>query len=488
MTVDLDLTRLLESSTVRATAPAVANLQRLARRRHRVRAGITAAATGLAAATIVVAGLALVDLDPATTEIETVTPTSVPTPTPTPAPMTPASDPEAGPDLVPPILALPDDWDFESFGSTGWTAPRELVAVTTEAGGLGPVAWIGYNDGVATLDYQDGPLVHHDTTSPQGHTVRLGYDHDPNALTAIFLLGEGSVAIGSHDIAEADLLQLVDAITVADGRPVVDPAILPAALQLVPAGPPTRHLATSYSLRKGTTTVMVSVQRRLVADTEWLLDVRHRPNITLVTFNGRRTLLLAGDDEAGEWPTAIIEAEAWVYTINLAPWDATTPTATVEELEAIVRSLTPISEIDLRERVPWLQDRQPMLDRWLADVTLPSNVDLEWLRAGPPMGPGEAEFYYQVLTCIPILDWAETGSPASLDQVAASGDWTVTQDLTQFYAGIDHPEVASGLLITEAEIEEARSATTLDERQASILFQDCVSIGHLTGQWGTGER
>lgn len=497
MNVDPELPELLDSSTVQAVAPSVTDLRQLAHRRRRLRTSAVAGIVGLTAAAGAVVGLALVRLDPATTEVETVTSTETAPSTDDRPPATSSTSPtpttgsDSAAELAPNILVpASGEWEFVSFGSTGWTTPSDLITVITEAGGLGPVAWIGYNADVDTLDYEDGPLVHHDTTSPEGRSVRVGYDTDPEALTAIFLVDTGSVAVSAYDIAEGDLLLLVDAITVADERPVLDPTTLPAGLRPAPLGPETNHLAVGYSLRRGTNTIDVSAQYHRIGDLSGLLGIRHRPNITATTINGHRTYLVPGDHETEEWPTAVIEAGDWVYTVALPPWDATTPPASTEDLETIISAMAPIGRAELLERASWVEDRQELLDRWFADVTLPPDVELEWLRDGPPLGIGEAELYYQILTCTMVINWAETGSTAALDHVATSGDWAVTADLTQHYTNIaeQRADDESDLqideppfLIDQADINLARAALTEDQRRDSALFEDCAWVGQLMG-------
>lgn len=494
------LATLLRSSTVIAAGPRVEHLRVVAtarRRRHR-------AVTVLAAAVVLgLVGLAGVRANPSTNRVETAdlaTTETIVDPTTTTSATTSSTgstvvgtaqavappEVEAVPEPAsggPPILIPRGDWELQSLSSTSIAGSGSRPVVLTEAGGLGPVAWIGYNAGIGTLFYADGPQVAENLTSPAGRTVRVGYSVDPDHLIAIFLVEGGSVAVTSFDIERDPLLSLVDAIDVVDGAVVIEAGALPPGFRVETPASTQPSLVTHYQVGSGRSVALVRIQRRRHTSDD-LTWIRGRPSITETVVQGRRVLLSVGDNGPAGWTMAVVFSDEWMYTVEIPPWDPSDPPATLEQMEDLVASLVEVGDEDLLGQIPDLRDRRALLGRWLADldagVAARSNID--WLFEGPPLHLSESQFYYQFMTCLIAADWVVSGDPARLDELDANLEWAVVADLRRHHeemaraAGEGPPELH--LLTRDAfgrsDLAAARSAVTAEDRRETALFGQCI--------------
>lgn len=501
----------LRRSTVTARAPDVDRLQERARRRRRRRRGLaTAAGASLAGVVALVSALAIAS-DPEPGRVETVdrpTTSEPATTTTTVAQMVTAEvaddeasaepQPSSAGDLDPAIL-VPAGIELRWFSSANHSLPIEgLLSLVTSAGELGPAAWVGFNPGLETLDYADGPRISQDVVSPGGRTTRIGSDNEAgdgdvgrSQLTAIYRVPGGSVAISSHDTDQETLLALVDAIDVVGGQPVATDLPPGWRVQTPRDSRPWPVVSYSFDLApEERISVRVERRRGTLQDLSW---IRHWPEIVEVTSDGWPTLLVQGDNGPLGWTAALILTDDWVYLLQAPPWAEDTPPLTVEEMGRVVESLVPLDREELADQVPWLQDRARLIERWLADVEVPAGVDLEWLADGPPMAVDQATPHYRILTCVVALDWVQTGDPAALDHLADSANWAVSQDLTAAWndfldrrreAGDDvtgYPTAADRLLHPSV-LDQAGPATTPEERMATDLVQGCWETSRMTGQ------
>ena len=490
-TDEAPLATLLRTSTVVADAPMVARIRRLAVRRRRRRRTIL---IGAAAVPILVLAAVRVNArfaveahrleaveQPVTTTGLTPPPSAQPVPsqasTGSTEPVTTTAFDDIGTDQ-PPILLPAGDWELRGLSSTSVMEPVDFLMLDTDEGDLGPLAFARFNADADTLDYADGPVTSHDTTSPGGRTVRVGHDGNPDQLTAIFLIDGGSVAVGSHDIPEADLLTLVDTINVVDGL-LVTTEPLPAGLRAQEARFDGPALATSYSMHQGTTHLAIQVRRRRGNYTD-IRDIRYRPNVAERIIGGRRSLLSLGDKTVLEDTQAVIVTDDWVYHVTLAGSEEGSPVATLEALETVIGTLTAIDETELLDRLPELQDRRELLGRWFADAG-PAADDLDWMLDGPPMSIGESSWYQPMLTCAVVLDWVESGDPATLDRLDRHATWAVNEDLEAMWRGVkeanpdwggDIDAMMTSRIVAQAEVTDARFATTKVERRSTTLVQN----------------
>lgn len=496
MTTGTDLTELLASATIDGPPPPSVSELRRRRRRAQLRRAVVAMAAGCIAIAIGATAVVVAVDDDRSFDVTTVDATTVPTSTSYPASTEPPSPVTAG-DGGPAVLMPPDGWRFDAFGTGGFTAPSATLAAVTGPGGvLGPMAWIRFNEGIGLLDYADGPVTHHDTTSPAGHTVRVGSGRTPEDLSAIRAVDGGSVAVTSFDIGESELLMVVDAVTVSDGRISLDSAVLPPGFEVRPTTPDRAYLITGYTLLGTGRAAHVEASRWVGVGSEALLHQRQRTNVRETTINGHPALVAAADPATDNYATAILldgaswDEPGWAYSFIITPTPSAEPGATDAEIEALLASLALVGSDELVADVPGLLDRQTAIDRWLADAPVPATADLSVLREGPPIGLSGAEWVYQVLTCTLIVDWAITGDDERLDQVAASATWTVDEDMDRYRESLYDEAAANGggslpgydEFITPAELDRTRGAATADERWATPLVDRCRWVTALTGQ------
>jgi len=496
MTNGTDLAELLASARVDGRPPSVAELRQRGRRARRRRLGAVAAA-GLAV--LAVGVMVAATRRPPTYDVATVDSTTVPPPTASPS-ATEAQPVLAGGEEGGPAVLLPSEgWQLAVLEGGGYTAPDATVrAVTGPAGPLGPMAWIRFNAGVETIEYPDGPATHHDTTSPAGHTVRVGWSAAPEDLAAIRVVEGGSLAITSFDLDETELLSLIDSAAVVDGRVEIDTAALPAGFTAGPTTPDRPYLTFSYALRGAAGAVNVSISRWVGAGSDVSAFIRYRPGIVERTIDGRPALIASADPTTDNQASALLVDSAswdepgWAYSFTILPPTDTAPGATAAEVETLLSSLRAVEHDELLAELPAdLEDRQAAIDRWLADAPVPATADLGVLREGPPLNRSEAEWFYQVLKCSVVLDWAITGNDERLDQVAASATWTVGADMNRYWEDLvakladqklSGPPRVEDLVPRPGVLASARTATTDDARWATTLVDDCRWAMSLTGQ------
>lgn len=497
MTNGTDLAELLASARVDSRTPSVAELRRLRVRRARRRRLRALAAAGAA---VLAVGVAAATRRPPTYDVATVDSTTVPpsaasASTTAAQPSTPAGGEEEGPTILLPT----EGWHLAALDGGGYTGPDATVlAVTGPAGPLGPMAWIRFNADVETIDYPDGPTTHHDTTSPAGHMVRVGWSTGPEDLAAIRVVEGGSLAISSFDLDETELLSLIDSAAVVDGRVEIDTAALPAGFTAGPTTPDRPYLAFRYAFRGAGGTANVSISRWVGAGSDVSAFIRYRPGLVERTIDGRPALIASADPTTdGDAAALLVDSASWdepgwAYSVTILPATDTAPGATVAEVETLLSSLRAVEPDELMAELPAdLEDRQAAIDRWLADAPVPATADLGVLREGPPLNRSEAEWFYQVLKCSVVLDWAITGNNERLDQVAASAAWTVGADMNRYWNDLfakladqklSGPPRVEDLVPTPGVLASARAATTEDARWATTLVDDCRWAMSLTGQ------
>ncbi len=406
----------------------------------------------------------------------------IPTPTPT-------STPEPGPDgdggaVGSGSILVPAGWELDGIMSTGISPSVRPLYIETPEGPLGPLAQVTVNLGLDTLDYADGPTTHRDVSSPTGRIVRIGYDDNPENLTAIFRIDGGSIAIGAVGIPEDELLAITDAIIGAtDSGVELDDGALPDPYRFVrPTTDIGPRITISYTLRAGPeTTLEVNSQDREDGEYAATMMFRHRPGIVETTIGGNTVWLVPGYRQAN-WPGALVLTDDRVHIFEAPPWAADSEPMAINELRAIVEALEPVAFEDLPKNRLDIEDRATLLDRWIGDVGLPNGTDLAWLYEGPPMAVDEAQNVAMVLYCAWVLDWVETGNPEAIAVLDESPDHLVITDvvdqMTSFEAPPDLIEYLAGQWRSYA--VDMRTATNETERRSTDAFGQCSWLDPVT--------
>ena len=128
-------------------------------------------------------------------------------------------------------------------------------------------------------------------------------------------------------------------------------------------------------------------------------------------------------------------------------------------------------ELDLVRRVD-------IYTEWLEDIELPGDAKFGYLLTDDyvPIGP-EALFAQQVLVCLWVEEWIETGNQQAFDAIEQANTWPTISDALEWYRqfGDDLAEFVQSPVVR---IEDLKGST-VEERAIPSLQGSCgFAIGH----------
>ena len=420
----------------------------------------------------------------ATPEASSPEPSNAPVITDTARAQTPVSN-DPVEDIEPPEDAtryLPtSDWELIGFGSdifspTDDLPPGHELMFATSDGIWGPVIFAVFNPGLEDINY--GPSGSRITETPAGTRVRARIDASGRTTSAIVAVEGGSVAASGSDVSESQLFEVVDNLEIIDGSLTWTGNVLPANLMVLPQSAAAPQTIEQSTFQPNDENVLQSVHVLSVpVDDPWIaLNERDtHPDWELTTFNGQPAIVFGPSTYDTTRAGVIYQADERLYIATIDGEDSQIPT--IDDARTLLASVEPRSVLEIADELDLVR-RVDIYTEWLEDIELPVDADIDYLLTDDyvPIGP-EALFAQQVLVCLWVEEWIETGSQRSFDAIEQANTWPNIIDAVEWYRqfGDDLAEFVQSPVV---EIE-GLTGSTVEERAVPSLQASCgFAIGH----------
>lgn len=373
------------------------------------------------------------------------------------------------------------DWELLGFGSdisspADGLPPGQVLRFATSDGIWGPVIFALFNPGLDHIDY--GPSGSRITETPAGTRVRARIDASGRTTSAITLVEGGSVAASGSDVSESQLFEVVDNLEIIDGSLSWTGDVLPANLMVLPQSAAAPQTIEQSTFQPNDENVLQDVNVLSVpADDPWtaLSERDTHPDWELTTFNGQPAIVFGPSTYDSTGAGAIYQADDRLYIATINGEDSQIPT--IDDARTLLASVEPLSVLEIADELDLVR-RVDIYTEWLEDIELPVDADIDYLLTEDyvPIGP-EALFAQQVLVCLWVEEWIETGSQQAFDAIEQANTWPNISDALVWYGqfGDDLAELVQAPVV---EIEDLKGST-VEERAVPALQEDCgFAIGH----------
>ena len=373
------------------------------------------------------------------------------------------------------------DWELLGFGSdisspADGLPPGQVLRFATSDGIWGPAIFALFNPGLEDIDY--GPSGSRITETPAGTRVRARIDASGRTTNAIVAVEGGSVAASGSDVSESQLFEVVDNLEIIDGSLTWTGDALPANLMVLPQSEILPRTIEQSTFRPSDENVLQDVNVLSVpADDPWtaLSERDTHPDWELTTFNGQPAIVFGPSTYDSTRAGAIYQADDRLYIATINGDDSQIPT--IDDARTLLASVEPLSVLEIAHELDLVR-RVDIYTEWLEDIKLPVDADIDYLLTDDyvPIGP-EALFAQQVLVCLWVEEWIETGSQQAFDAIEQANTWPNIGDALVWYGqfGDDLAELVQAPVV---EIEDLKGST-VEERAVPALQEDCgFAIGH----------